>query len=72
MFKALVAQFVCLVAYSGKNMCGKMICKVQPLISQDYFSAEILYLVKKNSLKYNVSLNFLNLSVCESKEKRKE
>ena len=32
----------CLV-HSGKVMCGKMTCKVKPLISLDHFSADIIY-----------------------------
>ena len=51
-------------------MCGKKTCKVKPLISQDHFSAEILYyLVERNSVNYNVSEVFESFGLCESKIK---
>ena len=55
-------------------MCGKMICKGQTfaLVSQDHFSAEFLYyLVKRNSVKYNVSEASESFSLWESKQKKK-
>ena len=49
-------------------MCGKMTCKVKPLISQDHISTEILYyLVERNSVPYNVSEVSESFSLCESK-----
>ena len=49
-------------------MCGKMTCKVKPLISQDHFSADVLYyLVERNTAKYNVSEVSESFSLWESK-----
>ena len=67
-------EFLCLV-YSAKIMCGKMTCKVKPLISRDNFSAEVYYfiilyhLVERNSAKYNVSNVCESFSLWESKIK---
>ena len=37
-------------------MCGKITCKVKPLIIQDHFLPEVLYyLGEGNSVKYNAS-----------------
>ena len=56
--------------YSRKIMHGKRTCKVKPLISQDHFSAEILYyLVENNSMKYNISEVSESFSLRESKIK---
>ena len=65
----LEQKFVCLV-HSGKIMCGKITCKVKPLISQDHLLAEILYyLVERNSMPYNVSEVSEHSSLRESKTK---
>ena len=55
---------------SGKIMCAKLTCKVKYLISQDHFSAEILYyLVERNGVEYNVSKVSESFSLWESKTK---
>ena len=69
----LEQKFVCSV-YSGKNRVWKDDCKGQTfaLVSQDHFSAEFLYyLVKRNSVKYNVSEVSESFSLWESKKKKK-
>ena len=49
-------------------MYGKMPSKVKPLMSQDHFSADILfYLVERNSVKYNVSEVSESFSLWERK-----
>ena len=53
-------------------MCGKMTCKVKLLMSQDYFSGEILfYLNERNNVKYNLSEVSESFILWESKLKLK-
>ena len=53
-------------------MYGKKTCKVKPLVTQNDFSAGILYyLVERNIVKYNVSEVSESFSLWERKKEEK-